>query len=354
VNKNILKNTHLSHYSQWRDAILTLDKTIADALKNINKSGSKISLIVNNKGEFQGTISDGDIRRALINGKDQKTPIQEIVNINALTVTPEIEPEIVLQIMVKNKVQQIPVVDESQKVAGLFLWDEVMLQKKFSNIMVIMAGGKGSRLSKYTKNCPKPLLPVGGKPMLERIIERAKSQGFERFLISINYLGHMIENYFSNGKKWKVDIDYIKEDKPLGTAGALGLISSKPKLPIIVSNCDIVSDFHFTELLNFHYEHNAEATMAVRLHEWENPYGVIQTKGVDIVDIEEKPIVRSHINAGVYILEPSTIDLINKNENLDMPDLFKRIKQKNLRTIVYPMYEPWLDIGRPEDYYKAK
>ncbi len=354
MNKDILKNNHLSHYSQWRDSILTLDKTIADALNNINKSGSKISLIVNNKGEFQGTISDGDIRRALINGKDQKTPIQEIVNTNALIVTPDIKSEIILQIMVKNKVQQIPVIDENKKIVGLFLWDEVMLQRKILNTIVIMAGGKGSRLSKYTKNCPKPLLPVGGKPMLERIIERAKSQGFERFLISINYLGHMIEDYFADGKKWKVKIDYIKEDKPLGTAGAIGLMSSSSKLPFIVSNCDIVSNFNFSELLNFHYEHNAKATMAVRLHEWENPYGVVQTKGVDIVDFEEKPIIRSHINAGVYILEPSAIKLINKNEKIDMPDLFKRIKQKNLRTIVYPMYEPWLDIGRPEDYYKAK
>ena len=319
---------HLNQYNRWKDTILRLDKTIADALNNINNSGSKISLIVNRKNEFQGTISDGDIRRALINGKDQKTQIKEIVKTNALIVTPEIEPKTVLQMMIKNKVQQIPIVDENKKIVGLFHWDEVMLQKKISNLMVIMAGGKGSRLSKYTKNCPKPLLPIGGKPILERIIEQAISQGFERFLISINYLGHMIEDYFSDGKKWKVQIDYIKEESPLGTAGALGLISSKPKLPFIVSNCDIVSDFHFAELLNFHYEHNADATMAVRPHVWENPYGVVQTKGVDIVDFKEKPIVRSHINAGIYVLEPSIINYVSKNEHLDMPDLFKRIKKK--------------------------
>jgi len=354
VKKKIQKKDYFTDHKKWEETILTKNVTIADVLKNLNKSGLRISLIVNDKKEFQGTISDGDIRRALINGKDQKTSIEEIINKNALIVTPEINPEIVLQLMVKNKVQQIPVVNENQKITGLYLWDEVISQKKISNVMVIMAGGKGSRLGQYTKNCPKPLLPVNGKPMLEKIIERAKSQGFENFLISINYLGQMIKNYFSRGEKWNVKIDYLEEDKPLGTAGALSLIPFKLKLPFVVSNCDIISDFHYGELLDFHCKHNTEATMAVRIHEWENPYGVVQTKGVDIINFEEKPVVRSHINAGAYVLEPSVIDFIKKNENLDMPTLFSRLKEKNLRTIVYPVHESWLDIGRPEDYFKAK
>ncbi len=354
MEKNFQKRDNFTHHNKWKETILPMEATIEDVLNNLNKSGLRISLIVNNKEEFQGTISDGDIRRALINGTVKEASIQKIINKNAFIVTPEIKPEVVLQLMVKNKVQQIPVINESQKITGLYLWDEVVSQKKFSNTMVIMAGGKGSRLGKFTKNCPKPLLPVNGKPILERIIERAKLQGFERFLISINYLGQMIEDYFSNGEKWNVKIDYLKEDKPLGTAGSLSLIFPKPQLPVLVSNCDIMSDFHYGELLDFHCKHSAEATMAVRIHEWENPYGVVRTKGVDIIDFEEKPVVRSHINAGVYVLEPSAIDLINKNENFDMPNLFERLKEKNLRTIVYPVHEPWLDIGRPEDYYKAK
>ena len=354
MKKDSKKNKFSNHNNKWKDTILLTQATIGDVLKNLNKSSLRISLIVNDKEEFQGTVSDGDIRRALINGTEQKTSIQKIINRNAFVVNSETKPEIVLQLMIKNKVQQIPIVNEKQKITGLYLWDELVSQKKILNTMVIMAGGKGTRLGKYTKNCPKPLLPVNGKPMLEQIIESAKLQGFERFVISINYLGQMIEDYFNDGEKWNVKIDYIKEDKPLGTAGALRLLSPKPKLPIVVSNCDIMTDIHYGELLNFHNNHNADATMAVRIHEWENPYGVVQTKGIDILNFEEKPVVRSNINAGVYVLEPSVIDDITKDKIFDMPNLFEKLKKKNLRTIVYPIHEPWADIGIPEDYLKVK
>ena len=242
---------------------------------------------------------------------------------------PNIKSEIVLQLMIKNTLPQIPIVDENKKISGLFLWDEFLEQKKISNTIVIMAGGKGSRLGKYTKNCPKALLPINGKPMLLRIIEKAKLQGFEKFIISVNYLGHMIEDYFSDGQKWDVNINYLRENNPLGTAGSLNLISKKSTLPYIVTNCDIVSDFNFGDLLDFHNHNKAEATMAVRIHEWENPYGVVRTKGVDIIEFEEKPIIKSHINAGVYVLENTALDYIKKNEFLDMPVLFERLKKKN-------------------------
>ena len=348
------KDNDFIHYSKWKETVLTTKATIKDVLKNINKSGSRISLIVNSKKEFQGTISDGDIRRALISNLEQNSSIQKIINKNSLMVSPKIKREIVLDLMIKNKIQQIPVINENKKIVGLYLWDEVVSLKKIQNTMVIMAGGKGTRLGKYTKKCPKPLLKVNGKPMLERIIVRAKLQGFKNFLISINYLGQMIKDYFHNGEKWNVKIDYIKEDQPLGTGGGLRLISPKLKLPFVVSNCDIMTDFHYGELLDFHYNHKAEATMAVRSHEWENPYGVVRTKGVDIIGFEEKPVVRSHINAGVYVLEPSAINVIKKNEKLDMPNIFERLKKKNLRTVVYPIHEPWADIGMPEDYLKVK
>ena len=355
MKKDFQKNDFFNNdNNKWKGTLLSLNATIEDVLKNLNKTGLRISLIINEKQEFQGTVTDGDIRKALVEGVDQKTSIQKIINRNAFIVSPEIKPEIVLQLMIKNKVQQIPVVNEVKKISGLYFWDEVISQKKITNTMVIMAGGKGTRLGKYTKNCPKPLLPVNGKPMLEQIIDRAKLQGFERFIISINYLGQMIEDYFGNGEKWNVKIDYIKEDQPLGTAGSLSLLFPKPEHPFIVSNCDIVTDINYGELLNFHYDHKAVATMAVRMHEWKNPYGVVVTKGIDIIDFEEKPIIRSNINAGVYVLEPSVIDDIEKDKNFDMPNLFEKLKKKNQKTIVYPVHEPWLDVGRQEDYYKVK
>jgi len=214
---------------------------------------------------------------------------------------------------------------------------------------VIMAGGIGTRLRPLTDNCPKPMLLVAGKPMLEHIINRAKLEGFSRFIISINYLGHIIESYFGDGKSLDVSIEYLREESPLGTAGALSLFKVKPALPIVVTNGDVITDIRYGELLDFHLRHLASATMAVRVHEWQHPFGVVQTQGFEIVGFEEKPIARSHINAGVYALNPDALDLLSKNMHCDMPILFERLKAQSLRTVAYPMHEPWLDVGRQDD-----
>ena len=220
--------------------------------------------------------------------------------------------------------------------------------------MVIMAGGRGTRLGKHTQECPKPLLPIGDKPMLEYIIERAKAEGFEQFVLAIHYLGHMIEDYFGDGGKLQINIEYLREKTPLGTAGALGLLQSRPTEPLLVTNGDVLTDIRYSELLDFHIRHSAAATMAVRLHEWQHPFGVVKTNGVDIIGLEEKPVARSHINAGIYVLEPNVLDAIGTDEHCDMPTLFERLQDKSARTIVYPMHEPWLDVGRPADLEKAR
>jgi len=222
------------------------------------------------------------------------------------------------------------------------------------NLMVIMAGGEGTRLRPHTENCPKPLLPVGGKPMLEHIIERARAEGFLRFVLAIHYLGHMIEDYFGDGSRWQVQIDYLREESPLGTAGAIGLLDPRPNAPFLVSNGDVLTDIRYGELLDFHCYHGASATMAVRLHEWQHPFGVVRTKGVDIIGFEEKPIARSHINAGIYVLEPMTLEALTPGERCDMPTLFSRLQERTVRTIVYPMHEPWLDVGRADDLRRAQ
>lgn len=351
--KKKLKSKNLFNYNKWKETVLTTKASIQDVLKNLNKTGTRITLVENSKKEFQGTISDGDIRRGLINGLQLNSSIKKIINKNSVTVIPETNREKVLNLMSKYKILQIPVIDK-KKIVGLNLWNEVSSQRKIPNIMVIMAGGKGKRLGKYTKNCPKPLLLIDGKPMLEQIIERAKLQGFNNFLISINYLGHMIKNYFSRGEKWNVKIDYINEKLPLGTGGALKLISPKPKIPFVVSNCDILTEFNYGRLLDFHNANKAMATMSVINYELKNPYGVVKTSGINIVGFEEKPIMKNYINAGVYVLDPSAIHVIKKSEKVDMPDIFKRLKKKKLKTIVFPVHEPWADIGLPQDYLKYK
>lgn len=333
----------------WRQAILPVDVTIQQAIRNLDQVAIKIVLVVNDAGELQGTISDGDIRRGLLRGLDLNSPVSSIVHRDALLVPRGMARETVVQLMVANKIHQIPVVDEHRHVVGLHLWDEITVPPIRPNLMVIMAGGVGTRLRPHTENCPKPLLPVAGKPMLEHIIDRARMEGFTHFVLAIHYLGSMIEEYFGNGERWQVEIEYLREEFPLGTAGALGLLHPRPTEPFVVTNGDVLTDIRYGELLDFHTRHGAAATMAVRLHEWQHPFGVVQTRGVEIVGFEEKPVARTHINAGVYVLEPEALNNLAVDAPCDMPALFERLQAQSMRTVAYPMHEPWLDVGRPED-----
>lgn len=337
----------------WRQAILTANATIQQAIRNLDQVGIRIVLVVNEAGELEGTVSDGDIRRGLLKGLDLNSPITSIIHRNAMVVPPEMGREMVMQLMIANKIQQIPVVDEHHHIIGLHVWDEITTPPTRSNLMVIMAGGMGTRLRPHTENCPKPMVLVAGKPMLEHIIERAKLEGFSHFVLAIHYLGHMIEDYFGNGEHLGVRIDYLREKYPLGTAGALALLNPQPEAPFVVTNGDVITDIHYGELLDFHIRHNAAATMAVRVHEWQHPFGVVQTQGVEIVGFEEKPVARSHINAGVYVLAPDALDVLSADAHCDMPTLFERLQAKAKRTVAYPMHEPWLDVGRPDDLSRA-
>lgn len=337
----------------YRQAILPLDSTIQDVICNLDKVAIKIVLVVNESGTLEGTISDGDIRRGLLRGIDLKSPIDSIVHRNPLVVSSEIGRETVRQLMVMNKIQQIPVLDDQSRVVGLHCWDEILTPQVRTNLMVIMAGGMGTRLRPHTESCPKPMLHVAGKPILEHIIERAKKEGFSRFVLAIHYLGHIIEDYFGDGHHLQVNIDYLREHSPLGTAGALGLLNPQTMLPFIVTNGDVLTDIHYGELLDFHTRYHSSATMAVRVHEWQHPFGVVQTSGVDIVGFEEKPVHRSHINAGVYVLEPDVLSFLDKDSHCDMPALFARLQAKAMKTVAYPIHEPWLDVGRPEDLHLA-
>lgn len=338
---------------QWQRAILPVDATIQQAIGNLDQVAIKIVLIVNEAGELEGTVSDGDIRRALLKGLQLSSPITGVVHRNAVVVPPELSRDVVMQMMVANKIQQIPVVDEHHRPVGLHLWDEITTPSVRPNLMVIMAGGKGTRLRPYTEHCPKPLVKVAGKPMLEHIIERAKREGFQHFVLAIHHLGQMIEDHFGDGSRWDVRIDYLREESPLGTAGALGLMHPLPDAPFVVTNGDVITDIRYGELLDFHVRHRAAATMAVRVHEWQHPFGVVQTRGVEIVGFEEKPVARTHINAGVYALDPESLSLLSANGPCDMPTLFERLQAKARRTVAYPMHEPWLDVGRPDDLIAA-
>ena len=333
----------------WRDSIVKINTPIKIAIERLNKVGIKIALVLDENFRLLGTISDGDFRRGMLSGLTLEDTVEKIMNKNPRTVNEGTSRLEILKLMNDTKILQIPIVDRNNFVIGLHLWDDISIQAKYSNIMVIMAGGKGSRLHPQTENRPKPMLLVAGIPILEHIIKRARSQGFNHFIIAINYLGQIIEDYFKNGHKFGVKIEYLHEDVPLGTAGALSLLSHKPERAFIVTNGDVITDINYSDFLEYHTVQNAAATVAVHTHEFQIPYGVVQINGLEVESYEEKPIVSSLINAGVYALDPDILDLITEPKFRDMPELLDISRELKKKVIVYPLHESWIDIGRPID-----
>lgn len=336
----------------WESVLLTPTKSIRDALGVLNDIRSQFVMVVDEARQLLGTVTDGDIRRGLLMGITLDSPVENVMYRDPLVVPPEMPRDSIEKLLVANRIHHLPIVDGRRVVIGLHTLEDLLEREVRENLMVVMAGGKGTRLLPFTESCPKPLLPVNGKPILEHILMRAQQDGFSRFLISVHYLGGMIEKHFGDGSRWGVKIEYIHEQEPIGTAGALSLITL-PEAPIIVTNGDVLTDIRYSELLDFHLHHDATATMAVRMHEWQNPFGVATLNGVDLVGFEEKPVLRSYVNAGIYALNPEALSSLVCDEYCDMPMLFERIRQRGHRTIAFPMHEPWLDVGRPSDLVAA-
>lgn len=330
------------------------DATLSDVIVNLNASGVKLAICVDSDRRLLGTVSDGDLRRGLLAGLSMGDSVQGVLNSNPVVVSEADDIASVRTLMKANKVSQIPVLNEDSLVVGLHLWDDIDSETVKDNLMVIMAGGRGTRLRPYTDQCPKPMLLVDDKPMLQHIIERAVNQGFTRFIISLNYMGNLIRDYFGNGESMGVSIDYLQEESPLGTAGALSLITEFPKSMFIVTNGDVMTDVDYSRLLEFGMRQEADGVMAVRSHEIQNPFGVVEVSGLDIKGFTEKPVTRSMINAGVYAINPSALRLMSANQYCDMPSLFDLMRQAGMRTIAFPMHETWLDVGRPEDLRYAR
>lgn len=339
----------MSSKELWRETLLSETSTIENAVQVLNKTAMKIVLITNKVGVLVGTVSDGDIRRGLISGGTLNSPLDNIVNRDPLVVSTSFNKQDVSQLMRVSGIQQIPIVDKNQKVIGLYSWNEMNGPNPRNNTIVIMAGGKGTRLQPHTENCPKPLLPIAGKPILQHIIEKAKAQGFSHFVLAIHHLGSLIEDYFGNGDRFEVSIEYIREEVPLGTAGALSLLEPKFDIPIIVTNGDLITDISYSEIVDFHEKQKAVATMASRIHEWQNPFGVVNTNEFEIIGYEEKPIIYSQVNAGVYVINPDALGILEKSVAYDMPSVFKMLQEKGERTVAFPVHEQWLDVGRPND-----
>lgn len=338
---------------EWKRLTLLGEKSIESAVLLLEETGAQIVLVVDKERRLVGTLTDGDIRRGLLAGVTISAEVAEIMNKNPVTATLTATHSQILEMMHSAGARQIPVIDQNRKITNLFLWNEITTVPPISNGMVIMAGGLGTRLRPQTFEVPKPMLLVGGKPILQHIIERAARQGVSNFFISVNHLKEVIKDYFKDGKWLGVNISYLEEESPLGTAGALALLSPVPSEPFIVINGDVLTEVNYAEILDFHVKNRAVATMGVKPFEWKHPYGVVKTNGTAIEQYEEKPIYRSLINAGIYILSPKVISFVNPSEPLDMPSLFGRLSDAGITQSAYLIHENWIDVGQKADLDNA-
>ena len=335
------------------ESIVWDESQIVDAIQALNKSANKIVLVVDSVGVLKGTITDGDIRRGLITGMGMASPIGPIIHTGAVTVLENYQEDTVLQLMIDRKIEQIPVLNSQGMPIDLLVWNEISRGQILLNKVFIMAGGRGQRLLPLTENCPKPMLLLSGKPILEHIILKAKKEGFRDFTISVHYLAEVISAYFGDGSHLGVKINYVEEEKPLGTAGSLSLLTPIPEEPIIVINGDILSENSLKHLLDFHLEKKSFATMAVGEYAWENPYGVVEIDNNRIKSYIEKPTLISKINAGIYVLQPDAIKYLTTGEHCNMPDFFLKLMSVNQNVLACPVREQWLDLGNHSDLKKA-
>ena len=329
---------------------------IRTVISAIDKGGLRIALIVSKEGKLIGTVSDGDIRRGLLRGLNLDSSLSKIVNKSCLKANVHTNKNQILKMMRENAIAQIPIVKENNEFLGLEISDDLLPNSsKFSipNYALLMAGGRGRRLSPKTDNCPKPLLPINEKPILEIILEQCIQYGIRNFYISVHYLAEKIISYFGDGSKWDVNIKYLQEETPLGTAGALKLLPLDFDKSILLINGDVLTKINFQNLLKYHAVNSADVTICAREQVLSSPYGVIEVDGIDFKSMVEKPSFRQLVNAGIYVLEPSTINLLRSETYLDMPDLIELSKERKKKIIVYPLHEYWLDIGKPETLDKA-
>lgn len=340
--------------ANWRDVIVTPETTLETAISIIDKSALQIAIVLKPDQTLAGTLTDGDIRRAILGGRSLQIQVSEIMNQYPTVVSVSMSRNSMLSLMRSKVIHHLPLVDDANRLVGLVTLDELMGAVEYPNWVILMAGGLGTRLHPLTRECPKPLLKVGGKPILEIIIESFAEQGFKKIFLSVNYKAKMIQDYFGEGKQWGVNIEYVHEKERLGTAGALSLLPDTPTAPMIVMNGDILTRTNFDSLLKFHEVQGAVATMAVREYDFQVPYGVVRMDSTKIKAIEEKPIQSFFVNAGIYTLNPEVIESIPKNIFFDMPTLFRNLISKNKTAAAYPLREYWLDIGRLEEFDRAQ
>jgi len=332
---------------------LKTTSTIREALEIIDRGAVKFAIVVDEEDKLIGTLSDGDIRRSFLNGKSIEDKIENIYFKEPTVVNINNTKEEIINLCTSKKIYQIPVVDNYGRVVSIDLLDELIKPEIHPNKVVLMVGGLGTRLRPLTDTTPKPMLHVGGKPILQTIVEKFVSYGFVNIVMCVGYKSHVIQDYFEDGSKYGAKIEYILEEKRMGTAGGLTLLQSKPNEAFFVMNGDLLTNVNFEHLHEFHKNSQSTASMCVREYDFQVPYGVVNVEDGKILSIEEKPVQKFFVSAGIYMLNAECIDLIPENEFYDMPTLFEQLIKMNKNTISFPLREYWLDIGQIEEYEKA-
>ncbi|GEA06022.1 alcohol dehydrogenase [Alteromonas sp. KUL42] len=338
----------------WKRIVVAPDTPLGSAIHQLDIEGKRSLLIADENDILLGIVSDGDVRRALLKGVSLTEPVTRVMQSNPKVATRHWSEVRLLSCMEQYQLLFIPIVDDQRRILSVSFLYSLLRKPRFENAVCLMAGGFGTRLRPLTNSCPKPMLKLGNKPILELILQRFIRAGFYRFYISTHYMPEKIVEHFGDGSEWGVEIAYLHEDKPLGTAGALGLL---PKdiisEPMFLMNGDLLTDIDFLALLAHHDEHGGEATMCVREYEYQIPFGVVTTAEHQVSGIVEKPIHKYFINAGVYVLSPSLVKSIPKGQALDMPTLLSQKLESHGRINHFKVDQDWIDIGRLDDFKKA-
>ena len=338
----------------WKQILLKPDNTLEEAIKTLHEGGCRITLIIDDDGKLLGTLTDGDVRRALIKHISMDDLVVEVMNNKPETALKSDQRRQILSMMRKKKFLHMPIVNEQGVLVGLETLQHLIKNISYDNPVLLMAGGFGTSLLPLTKETPKPLLKVGKLPILETIITQFIDAGFHNFYISTHYKAEMVRKHFGDGSAWGVSIQYIHETKPMGTAGSLGLLPRDIQdLPILVMNGDLLTKVNFEHLLEFHKEQGGVATMCVREYDFQVPYGVIESKECRITSIVEKPVHQFFVNAGIYVLNPALVKSVDGKTYLDMPSLLESRIENGEQVDTFPLHEYWIDIGHLEEFERA-
>ena len=332
---------------------------IRDVIKTINRNAKGIALVTDDERRLLGTITDGDVRRALMENLSLDSPVSQLLArkveryVRPVTALVGTSDASLLQLMHEHVIHQIPLLNPDQRVVDLVTLDELLGNEPLPMQAVIMAGGFGKRLRPLTEDLPKPMLPVGDRPLMQRTIEQLREAGIRRVNVTTHYLPEKITDHFGDGAAFGVELNYVSEETPLGTAGALGLMAA-PTEPLLVINGDVLTRVNFRAMLAWHREHHADLTVAVRHFSMQVPYGVVDAEGGHVTAVREKPDVHFLVNAGIYLLEPSVYQFIESGTRSDMTDLIHRLLEAQRTVSSFLIHEYWLDIGKHDDYLRAQ